>query len=76
MTVSQLRRKAEQRIRTLSPERLRVAVDLLTYLEDRRENAATKELLRIPGLRRALRKAEKDIAARRTRDWRKVRRDV
>jgi hypothetical protein len=41
--------EAERRLRSLSPERLRVANDFLAYLQDREENQATVELLSIPG---------------------------
>ena len=41
--------EAEQRLRSLSPERLQVANDFLAYLQEREENEATAELLSIPG---------------------------
>lgn len=41
---------AEQRLRHLSIDRLRVALDFLAYLEQKEENEATEELLNIPGL--------------------------
>jgi hypothetical protein len=41
---------AEQRLRHLSLDRLRVALDFLTYLEQKEEEEATEELLNIPGL--------------------------
>ncbi len=34
--------EAERRLRQLSPERLRVAVDFLAYLEEREENEQRK----------------------------------
>ena len=41
---------AEQRLRHLSLDRLRVALDFLTYLEQKEKDEATEELLNIPGL--------------------------
>jgi len=45
--------EAERRLRSLSPERLRVANDFLAYLQDREENQATAELLSIAGFEAA-----------------------
>jgi len=47
--------QAEKRLRQLSPERLRVASDFLAYLQEREENEATEELLKIPGFEEELR---------------------
>jgi hypothetical protein len=41
---------AEDRLRHLSLDRLRVALDFLTYLEQKEDDEATEELLGIPGL--------------------------
>jgi hypothetical protein len=41
--------RAIERLRRLSPERLRTADDFLAYLDERESNEATAELLRIPG---------------------------
>jgi hypothetical protein len=49
--------EAEHRLRSLSPERLRVANDFLAYLQEREENEATAELLSIPGFEAAFRRA-------------------
>ena len=49
MSVSSLLAEAQERLRALSPERLRVANDFITYLQEREENEATEELLSIPG---------------------------
>lgn len=53
-----------------------MAVEFLAYLEATATDEATAELLRIPGLVSALRRAERDIAAGNLADWRKVRSDV
>ena len=49
--------EAEYRLRSLSPERLRMANDFLAYLQEREENEATAELLSIPGFEAAFRRA-------------------
>ena len=49
--------EAERRLRSLSPERLRVANDFLAYLQEREENQATAELLSFPGFEAAFRRA-------------------
>lgn len=49
--------EAEERLRSLSPERLRTANDFLAYLQEREENEATAELLGIAGFEEALRRA-------------------
>jgi len=48
--------EAERRLRSLSPERLRVANDFLAYLLDREESEATAELLSTPGFEEAFRR--------------------
>jgi hypothetical protein len=54
--------EAEGRLRALSPERLRVAVDFLTYLEERESSEATEELLHISGFEEASREATEQAA--------------
>jgi hypothetical protein len=60
MSGAQLHRlltEAQDRLRSLTPERLRVANDFLAYLQEREENEATEELLAIPGFEEALQHA-------------------
>jgi hypothetical protein len=76
MTTDQLRRRIVQRIRRLSPERLRVADDFVAYLQERGKDSETAELLAIPGFRAALRRAEREAAAGKGVPFAKVRRDV
>jgi hypothetical protein len=76
MTTTELRRQIQKRLKGLSAERLRVVDDLVGYLEDREDNAATRELLAIPGFRSALRRAQKQADAGKTVPFAKVRRDV
>ncbi|MBM4032718.1 MAG: hypothetical protein FJ291_13145 [Planctomycetes bacterium] len=56
------RRVAKRRLDSLSVDRLRVADDFLAYLQEREDNEATEELLRIPGFLERLEKAERQIA--------------
>jgi len=57
-----LLQEARERLQRLSLERLRVAADFLAYLEEKEENEATEELLKIPGFleryREAMRQAD------------------
>ena len=63
MATTDLRRQVIERVKRLSPERLRVADDFLAYLEEREADEATEELLRIPGFLAALEQAERDVEA-------------
>ncbi|MBM4018270.1 MAG: hypothetical protein FJ288_08060 [Planctomycetes bacterium] len=76
MTVEELRRRVIRRVKMLSKDRLRVADDFMAYLEDRQDNAATRELTAIPGLTQAVERAERDVAAGKAVPFAKVRRDV
>ncbi|MBC7098759.1 hypothetical protein H5T52_06525 [Candidatus Bipolaricaulota bacterium] len=58
---SALLEEIEQRLKRLSPERLRVVSDFLAYLEEREASEATQELLQIPGFEEALREAIKQV---------------
>ena len=68
--------EAECRLRSLSAERLRVAQDLLAYLQESEENEATAELLSVPGFeaafRRGIEQADKGEVVR----FEDIRRDV
>ncbi len=76
MTLSQLRMLVSKRLRKLSKDRLEVADDFLAYLEEREDNAATRELLTIPGFKIALKRAEHQAVTGKTVKWSRVRRDV
>ena len=71
-----LLQEAQARLRSLSPGRLRVANDFLTYLQEREENEATQELLAIPGFLPAFRRAAAQAEAGETVAWEDVRREV
>jgi hypothetical protein len=75
-TIARLRQEAKKRIERLSPQRLKVAADFLSYLEERETNPATEELLRIPGFVGLLRRAERQVSGGRVTSWRQVRRDA
>jgi len=49
--------QAERYLRSLSPERLRVAKDFLAYLQEREDSEATAEMPSIPGFKAAFRRA-------------------
>ena len=63
MSPIELLDQAKRRLESLSPERLRVADDFLSYLADRESEQATTELLAIPGFLEDLRQAEAAIAS-------------
>jgi hypothetical protein len=55
---------------------LRVASEFLAYVKHRETDAATLELLAIPGFEKSFARGMADVKAGRTRPWRKVRTDV
>ncbi len=73
---SPLLQDAENRLRRLSPERLRVVSDFLAYLEEREENEATAELLNLPGFETAFREAIQQAEAGEVVPFNRVRRYV
>ena len=54
-------KQAESILHSLSPERLRTALDFLAYLRDREADEATAELLAIPGFREELAEAQAEV---------------
>jgi hypothetical protein len=76
MTTTQLKRRVAQRLRKLSPERLKVADEFLAFLQNREDNAATAELLSIPGFKASFRRGMKQVAAGKMVPFAKVRHDV
>ena len=63
MTRTELLRRVKRRINGLTGDRLIAADSYLAYLEQLDSDAATQELLAIPGLRDRLDAAEAQIAA-------------
>ena len=60
-TKSKILPEAKQRLQNLSFERLLVANDFLSYLEDRKSSIATQELLNIPGFEEVFRSASQQV---------------
>ncbi|MBE9107866.1 hypothetical protein IQ273_00300 [Nodosilinea sp. LEGE 07298] len=60
----------------LSQERLVVVLDFLSYLVEREDNDATKELLALPGFVAELKSAEQEADAGELADWRVLRSDI
>jgi hypothetical protein len=73
---SVLLEEAERRLRRLSPERLTVARDFLTYLDEREEQEATQELLRLAGFEEAYRKALQQAQSGQVVEFAGIRRDA
>lgn len=76
MTTTSLKSSITKRIRNFPKEKLLVLDDFISYLGDRNDNAATKQLLNIPGLLNEVHSAKREFAERKGTDWRKVRRAV
>lgn len=68
--------EAKQRLQNLSFERLLVANDFLSYLEDRESSMATQELLNIPGFEEAFRSASQQLQQDEVIKFDNIRRDV
>lgn len=68
--------EAQDRLRKLSPERLRAANDFLAYLQEREEGEATAELLAIPGFEQALERAVEQAKSGDVVRLEDIRRDV
>ena len=61
--MSDLKNRIKSRVGRLSNARLLVLADFLAFLEQREDEAATNELLSIPGFMRDLKKAQREIAS-------------
>lgn len=76
MTTAQLRKQAKERLDDLPPDKVRVAVEFLNYLEMSASRDATAELLKVTGLLEEVEEATEQIKKGQFKDWRKVRKDV
>lgn len=76
VNISTILTEAERRLRSLSPERLRVANDFLAYLQEREESEATAELLSIPGFEAAFQRAVEQAESGKVVRFKDIRRDV
>jgi flagellar motility protein MotE (MotC chaperone) len=71
----EVQKQLEDSLQQLSPERLQVVADFAAYLADAESEAATQELLAIPGLLERIKQCE---ATPKTdyKNWRELRSDV
>jgi hypothetical protein len=75
VSVTELQRQVSESLTQLSPERLQVLADFAAYLANDESEAATQELLAIPGL---LERVKQNQATPKTEytSWRTIRSDV
>lgn len=76
MSTAELRQEAKALIDGMSGTQLRVASEFLAFVKSRPIDAATLELLAIPGFAKSFQRGIRDIQSGRTESWRKVRDDV
>jgi hypothetical protein len=76
MSTIELRQEAKALIDAMSGAELRVASEFLAFVKRRETDAATLELLSIPGFEKSFARGVRDVKAGRTTPWRKVRSDV
>lgn len=74
-SVAELQRQLDDSLRQLSPARLQVAADFVAYLANAESEAATQELLKIPGLLERIQQTQATPKSDYT-DWRMLRSDV
>jgi hypothetical protein len=75
ISVLDLQRQLNESLKQLSPERLQVLADFAAYLANTESEAATQELLAIPGLVERIKQQQATPKADCT-NWRMVRSDV
>ena len=71
-----LRQQAKSMIDGMSAKDLQLVREFLAFVASRDTNAATRELLAIPGFEKSFVRGIKDIKSSRVKPWRQVRRDV
>ena len=76
MAKSNLQQQAITLIEQLPAEKLRAAIDYLSYLHDKEAWEATHELATDAEIVKSLERAEADIKAGRLKSWDDVKRDV
>jgi hypothetical protein len=74
MSTAQLRQKVKRTVDVLSGEQLKAADRLLRRLREEDEDAATSELLRIPGFVQSFKRGLSDLSAGRVTPAAKLRR--
>ena len=75
VSVAELQRQLNDSLKQLSPERLQVLADFAAYLANAESEAATQELLAIPGLLKRIKQNQATPKAHYT-SWRTIRSDV
>ncbi len=75
ISVTELHRQLNESLKQLSPERLQVLADFAAYLANAESEAATQELLAIPGLLERIKQNQATPKANYT-NWRTLRSDV
>lgn len=75
ISITKLQNQLKDLLQQLSPERLQVLVDFAAYLADNEREAATQELLAIPGLLERIKQNEATPKTDYT-NWRNIRSDV
>ncbi|WP_373539797.1 hypothetical protein [Chamaesiphon sp.] len=75
ISIIELQRQLGESIDRLSPERLHVLADFAAYLVNAESEAATQELLEIPGLLERIKQNQATPKAD-YRNWRDIRSDV
>ena len=76
MIVTDVRRQINQSLDRLSPDSLHLVADFLADLADKESEAATQELMEIPGCLESFERGKQDIAQGRVTNWREIRSDV
>ena len=74
-SVTDLQRQLNESLKQLSPERLQVLADFAAYLANAESEAATQELLAIPGLLERVKQNQATPKSNYT-NWRTLRSDV
>jgi len=74
--MTEIRQQIDQYLDQLSNERLTLVVDFLAYLADRESEAATQELLNIPGFIESFQLGRQQIAEGQVKNWRTIRTDI
>lgn len=75
ISVTELQRQLNESLKQLSPERLRVLADFAAYLANAESEAATQEILAIPGLLERVKQNQATPKAQYS-NWRTLRSDV
>ncbi len=68
-----LRQEAAEKIRRISPRKLPIVLDFLSYLEDREGWNATMEILSDPQMRRDVEEGLKQAKRKQGTPWREIR---